>query len=117
MLIGILPNAYAFGEMKPMTDKEIKQNILAGMLKSYEGECPCPFSMDKKGKPCGDDSEYFQTRGRILCYERDIADSDVNAYRQKYSITDPAADPNHRLDFGIKSDASGPVTKESNQDK
>ncbi len=97
---------YAFREMKPMTDSEIRGNILSGALKAYEGECPCPFSKDKKGNLCGDDSEYFRSRGRVLCYERDVSDAEVNAYRQKYGITDPNADPHGRLDFGIKTEES-----------
>ncbi|MBS0288233.1 MAG: hypothetical protein JSR17_13120 [Proteobacteria bacterium] len=94
-------NTYAFRDMKPMTDAQIRAHILDGVLKSFEGECPCPFSKDHTGKVCGDDSEYFRTRGRILCYERDISDGEVNFYRQKYMITDPKADPNGQLNFGI----------------
>ncbi|MBS0288781.1 MAG: hypothetical protein JSS07_01930 [Proteobacteria bacterium] len=99
-----ITNVYAFRDMKPMTDSEIRASILSGSIKSFEGECPCPFSRDKKGKVCGEDSEYYRTRGKILCYERDITDGEVNTYRQKYSITDPKGDPHGRLDFGINTE-------------
>ncbi len=97
-----IPSVYAFREMKPMTDGQIRSHIIDGILQSYEGDCPCPFSKNKlTGKPCGDDSEYFRTRGRILCYPRDVSDAEVNFYRQKYMISDPKADPNGQLNFGI----------------
>jgi hypothetical protein len=94
MVFGLAPTiSFAVGEMKPMTDDEIRVDILNGFLKSFEGECPCPTSVDKQGKTCGDDSAYFKTRGKVICFKRDISDADVNAYRQKYSIIDPKSDP------------------------
>lgn len=101
ILSGCIANAFAYRGLKPMSDAEIRSNILDGSLKSFEGSCPCPFSKDDKGKLCGDDSAYFRSPGKVLCYERDISDSEVRFYRQKYMITDPKADPRGQLNFGI----------------
>ncbi|MBI2790977.1 MAG: hypothetical protein HYX61_03375 [Gammaproteobacteria bacterium] len=90
------PFVYGYGQLKPMTDEEIRANILNGLLKSYEQECPCPFSKDSQNQLCGDDSDYFKSRGRVMCYTSDIADSDVAAYRQKYNVIDPISDPNYQ---------------------
>ncbi|MBN9287908.1 MAG: hypothetical protein BGO43_00170 [Gammaproteobacteria bacterium 39-13] len=89
-------SANAFGELKAMTDDEIRQNIIKASLKSFEGECPCPYSRDSKGRECGEDSEYFRSRGKILCYRQDISIADVNAYRLKYTIIDPKSVPQNR---------------------
>ncbi len=95
-------NAFAYREIKPMTDAEIRGYILQGFLRSYEGECPCPFSKEKlTQKECGDQSEYFRNPGKVLCYPRDVADTEVKFYRQKHMITDPRADPRGQLNFGI----------------
>lgn len=104
IVAGFLTNAFAFRQMKPMTDEEIRTDIVNGLIKSYEQACPCPFSKDPnskdpsnpQGKPCGSDSDYFRSRGSVMCYPEDIADSEVSAYRQKYNIIDPLSDPNYQ---------------------
>ncbi len=99
-------NVFAYRTIKPMSDAEIRILILDGFLKSYEGECPCPFSKikteDGKEDTCGDQSEYFRSPGKVLCYPRDVADTEIKFYRQKYQITDPKADPRGQLNFGIE---------------
>ncbi len=105
ILSTIFTSAFAYRGIKPMSDAEIRTLILEGFLKSYEGECPCPFSkykQDNREVTCGDQSEYFTTPGKVLCYPRDVADTEVKFYRQKYQIIDPKADPRGQLNFGIE---------------
>ena len=115
-LIAVLaaPFVYGYGQLKPMTDEEIRANILNGLLKSYEQECPCPFSKDSQNKVCGDDSDYFKSRGKVMCYTSDVADSEVAAYRQKYNVIDPRSDPNYQYTSpaNVYKQAPEPLEKE-----
>lgn len=81
----------ACAAIKPMSDEEIRSIIVSGNLKTFEGECPCPYSKDSKDKTCGDNSEYFKTSGKVLCYPQDISITDVTTYRQRFGIPDPKA--------------------------
>lgn len=96
IILGLSFTSTAFAALKAMTDDEIRDNLIKAAIKGFEGECPCPYNRDPKGKECGEESEYFRSQGKIFCYRQDISIADVNAYRLKYNIIDPKSVPENR---------------------
>jgi len=67
------------------TDSEVRQALIAASLATYPGNCPCPYDVDRAGRSCGRRSAYSRPGGRSpRCYESDITDSDVKAFRDRY---------------------------------
>ncbi len=88
MVMLFLPvGSYADTDVKPMTDGDIRDAIIRGMISDFQGECPCPYSRDKKNRICGENSEYFKTDGGVTCYHRDISASAIELYREEYGIS------------------------------
>jgi hypothetical protein len=68
------------------TDGEIRNLMIAMSITSYPGNCPCPYNADRAGRSCGGRSAYSRPGGYSpLCYESDISDADVHAFRAKYA--------------------------------
>ena len=67
------------------TDKEIRALLIAESIAGYSGSCPCPYNVDRAGRSCGRRSAYSRPGGQSpRCYERDIPDAEVKAFRERY---------------------------------
>jgi hypothetical protein len=66
------------------SDAEIRRALIRESQASYRGNCPCPYSINRAGKPCGPSSAYSKPGGQSpLCYERDVTPGMVEAYRRR----------------------------------
>lgn len=68
----------------PLSDQAIRATIIQDSLASYYGSCPCPYNTDRGGRRCGGRSAYSRPGGAApLCYDSDVSDAMVSAYRAK----------------------------------
>ena len=76
----------------PNPDDAIRDALMRESIESYRGECPCPQSIDSKGRKCGDHSAYRSKGGgrRPLCYPSDVTESMLKRYRGEHPETQPA---------------------------
>ena len=73
-----------------LTDSQIKQILIRQSIASYSGSCPCPYSVDRGGRRCGGRSAYSRPGGASpLCYETDVTQAMVDAYRERESPINP----------------------------
>ena len=74
----MLPNAQA----QELSDDEIKKILIELSIRSYSGNCPCPYNTMRNGRRCGKNSAYSKPGGaRPLCYPSDISVKMIEAYR------------------------------------
>ena len=68
------------------TDDEVRQQMIDESIRSYSGNCPCPYHRASNGSQCGRRSAYSKPGGaEPLCYKTDISDDMVEAYRKKHA--------------------------------
>ena len=66
------------------SDAEIRRALIRDSQANYRGNCPCPYSINRAGKPCGPSGAYSKPGGQSpLCYERDVPQAMVEAYRRR----------------------------------
>lgn len=76
-VILIFLNAPAFS-----ADEDIKLKIIFQSIKSYDGPCPCPYSLKRNGNECGNISAYKRPGGaEPICYETDISEKMIENYK------------------------------------
>lgn len=67
-----------------MSDAEIRRIIIRQSIARYSGSCACPYNTDRGGRRCGGRSAYSRPGGASpLCYDRDVSDAAVAAYRRR----------------------------------
>ena len=67
-----------------ISDATIRKMIIEASLRSYSGNCPCPYNRASNGSQCGGRSAYSRPGGASpLCYDSDISDAMVNDYRRR----------------------------------
>ena len=65
-----------------LSDSEIKKILIRQSIAGYSGNCPCPYNTDRAGRRCGGRSAWSRPGGASpLCYEGDVTQSRVDAYR------------------------------------
>ena len=70
-----------------VTDQEVRDMLIKESLQSYPGPCPCPYNTMRNGRSCGGHSAYSKPGGYSpLCYQKDIPDQIVQAYRAKHNL-------------------------------
>ena len=73
-----------FPQEQTRTDAEIRRILISQSLARYSGSCPCPYNTDRAGRRCGGRSAHSRAGGASpLCYDRDITDEMVEAYRKR----------------------------------
>lgn len=73
-----------YGKGESPTDEEIRQSIIQQSISNYPGNCPCPYSLMRNGRRCGNRSAWRKEGGYSpYCYPADVSDSQVNVYRHK----------------------------------
>lgn len=64
----LLPSLGASAQSDAEVQRAIRQSIAA-----YSGSCPCPYSVDRRGRRCGARSAYSRPGGAApLCYPSDV---------------------------------------------
>ena len=73
-----------FSLAESLDDSAIRAAIIADSLRSYPGNCPCPYNTDRAGRQCGGRSAWSRRGGYSpICYAHEISDESVRAYRAK----------------------------------
>lgn len=66
------------------SDSQIRQMIIRDSIRSYSGNCPCPYNRASNGSRCGGRSAYSRPGGASpICYENQITDAMVEMYRKR----------------------------------
>ena len=69
----------------PLSDTEVKQQIIRNSIASYPGNCPCPHSVASNGSSCGRRSAYSKPGGYDpICYPNDVTPEMVRQYRKRF---------------------------------
>jgi hypothetical protein len=72
-------------ETPPLTDAQLRKEMIQASIASYPGRCPCPYNSAKNGSACGGRSAYSRPGGYApLCYPKDISDDMLKKYRQQH---------------------------------
>jgi hypothetical protein len=75
---------------QPVTDAQVREEIIRQTIANFHGACPCPYSKikDRKGRwvTCGEHSEYFRDGTAMRCYPKDVSDTEVAAWRNDHGL-------------------------------
>jgi hypothetical protein len=83
----IEPRGVSAGDGKRVSDGEIRKRIIAESIANYEGPCACPYQRARNNSLCGRRSAYSRAGGEApLCYDRDVTDEMVAAYRVEHGL-------------------------------
>lgn len=75
--------AYSF-QATPLTDDQIRQQIIQQSIAKYRGSCPCPYSVARNGSSCGGRSAYSRAGGyQPKCYPKDVNAEEVSRYKAR----------------------------------
>jgi hypothetical protein len=67
-----------------LTDEQIRERIVAESLRSYPGNCPCPYHVDRAGRSCGKRSAWSRVGGYSpICYAREVSEEQVREFRAR----------------------------------
>jgi hypothetical protein len=65
-----------------LSDEEVRQLIVTQSLRSYPGNCPCPYNVDQSGRRCGKRSAWSKPRGYSpTCFVNEVSDEQIRAFR------------------------------------
>ena len=63
---------------------QIKQMMIQQSIRSYPGNCPCPYNRASNGSRCGKRSAYSKPGGYSpFCYPSDISDHKIRQFINK----------------------------------
>jgi len=69
----------------PLSDAQVKQQMIRESIASYPGNCPCPYNSARNGSRCGGRSAYNRAGGYApLCFASDISKAQVDEYRRAH---------------------------------
>lgn len=61
---------------------EVIQRIIANSVRSYRGNCPCPYHTTASGRRCGGNSAYSRPGGASpICFEQDVTEAMIERFR------------------------------------
>jgi hypothetical protein len=65
-------------------DERDRRAMIAESIRTYSGNCPCPYNTDRAGRSCGQRSAWSKPGGAApLCYPRDITDAMLERWRSR----------------------------------
>lgn len=74
--------APAYGQSS--ADQRDREIIIEQSIRSYSGNCPCPYNTDRAGRRCGARSAHSRPGGEApKCFPADISDRELDAWRQR----------------------------------
>jgi hypothetical protein len=83
----VLLSTASFADAPRLTDEQIRTQIIALSLRSYRGNCPCPYNVDRAGRRCGARSAWNRPGGYTpVCFPTEISDEQVKEYREKFGV-------------------------------
>jgi hypothetical protein len=66
------------------SDEEVKKEIIQDSIRSYSGNCPCPYNLDRAGRKCGKRSAYSKPGGYSpICYSSDVTEKMVENHKKR----------------------------------
>lgn len=66
------------------SDEQIKKEIIQQSIRSYPGNCPCPYNLDRAGRRCGKRSAYSKPGGYSpICYPSDVTEQMILKYTKR----------------------------------
>jgi len=70
-----------------LSDKDIRQAIIAQSIAMYPGKCACPYNITSNGSRCGKRSAWSKQGGYApLCYLEDVSDEMVSRARAATNV-------------------------------
>lgn len=79
---GSVPRGSECIPLRAATDAEVRDYLIRASIRSYSGNCPCPYNADRAGRRCGGRSAYSRPGGSApLCYPSDVSDAAVRRAR------------------------------------
>jgi len=70
----------------PLSDQQIRKQIIQDSIDSYPGSCPCPYNVDRAGRRCGNRSAWSKPGGYSpICYDSDISEEIIDQYRKQHN--------------------------------
>lgn len=61
---------------------EVIQRIIANSIRSYRGNCPCPYHTTASGRGCGGNSAYSRPGDASpICFEQDVTEAMIERFR------------------------------------
>jgi hypothetical protein len=67
------------------TDAQIRAHLMRQSLAGYPGSCPCPDSLDRAGRRCGNRSAYSRPGGYApLCSPSDVTTEMIAEFRKAF---------------------------------
>ena len=67
-----------------LTDEQVRDLLVAQSLRSYPGNCPCPYNVDRAGRLCGKRSAWSKPGGASpLCYATEVSSEQIRAFRAR----------------------------------
>lgn len=89
-LLLIIGSAASPAETQPVTDDEIRDRLIKQSIRSYPGNCPCPYNSASNGSRSGKRSAYSRAGGYSpLCFPSDVSDAKVRQYREQHGLEPP----------------------------
>lgn len=71
-----------------LSTAEIKRTMIDQSIRSYSGNCPCPFNRAKNGSKCGKRSAWSRPGGASpICYESDISNQMLENFIRRNGIS------------------------------
>ncbi|MBV8772146.1 MAG: hypothetical protein JO166_07440 [Deltaproteobacteria bacterium] len=71
------------------TDNQIRRQIVQQSVADYRARghpCACPYSLTRKGSPCGARSAYKRPGGEHpLCYPSDVTDQMISDWKRQHA--------------------------------
>lgn len=68
-------------------DAQIREILVEQSIRSYSGNCPCPYNSASNGSRCGGRSAYSRPGGASpLCYAEDVTAEMVRRYRRSHGV-------------------------------
>ena len=77
-----------------LTDAQVIQLLIRESIEAYDGNCPCPYNRDRRGRACGRRSAWAREGGEApYCYPRDVPAEAVATWRASHEAPPAATNP------------------------
>jgi len=87
LLVFLSVHISAYSHQNISSDKEIKHYLIEKYIRSYSGQCPCPYSQQKNGARCNEKSAYSRMHAQGAdCFNKDISNNQLKAFREMNGI-------------------------------
>lgn len=68
-----------------LTDEQVRRALIRESIEAYDGNCPCPYQRDARGRACGRRSAWSREGGEApYCYPNDVPAEAVAEWRRAH---------------------------------